>query len=68
MPAIGKTVYDKHTYMKVARVNDLTKEAMVQSIKEGDLRFLTVSISLHHMFSYPKTLVNCQVLINKTLV
>ena len=30
--------------MKVARVNDLTKEAMVQSIKEGDLRFLTVNI------------------------
>ena len=49
------------TPMKVARVNDLTKEAMVQSIKEGDLRFLTVSISLHHMFSYRNTLVNCQV-------
>ena len=32
--------------MKVARVNDLTKEAMVQSIKEGDLRFLTVNIFL----------------------
>ena len=61
MPAIGKTVYDKHTYMKVARVNDLTKEAMVQSIKEGDLRFLTVNISLHHMFSDSNTLVNCQV-------
>ena len=33
-----------NTPMKVARVNDLTKEAMVQSIKEGDLRFLTVNI------------------------
>ena len=50
-----------NTPMKVARVNDLTKEAMVQSIKEGDLRFLTVNISVHYMFSYPNTLVNCQV-------
>ena len=49
------------TPTKVARVNDLTKEAMVQSIKEGDLRFLTVNISLHYMLSYPNTLVNCQV-------
>ena len=31
--------------IKVARVNDLSKEAMLQSIKEGDLRFLTVRFS-----------------------
>ena len=60
MRAIGKELMT-NTLMKVARVNDLTKEAMVQSIKEGDLRFLTVNISVHYMFSYPNTLVNCQV-------
>ena len=27
----------------LARVNDLTKEAMLQAIKDKDLRFLTVS-------------------------
>ena len=32
----------------VARINDLTKEAMLQAIKEKDLRFLTVRCQSHY--------------------
>ena len=57
-----------NTPMKVARVNDLTKEAMVQSIKEGDLRFLTVNIFYNTCSptQTPLLTVRWQVLTNKT--
>ena len=35
----------------VARINDLTKEAMLQAIIDKDLRFLTVRLFLIEIFS-----------------
>ena len=38
---------------KVGRISDLSKDTMLQSIEDGDLRFLTVSRSTMHTWEVP---------------